>query len=295
MGCEPVIAVHGGAGHWKTKESLDGVVRALKDSMARGMDALLKEGAVRGVLEAVIAMEDSGEFNAGLGSVPNSEGEVEMDAGIMDGYRGDAGAVGAAKRVKNPVLLAYHVMRSTPHVLIVGEGADKLARELGLDEPPAREVVRREPALRERFWALRSPPGDTVGAVALDSECRLAAAASTGGLAGKRVGRVGDTPIPGAGFYANRSVAVVATGIGEIIILGSISRRVAEVWEKAEDIAEAIETVVAWSTSLYGSDNLGVLGVDIRGRVHAAYNTRAMPWGVYRQGDAPRVYGLPAR
>jgi len=292
--CLPIIAVHGGAGHWKTKRSLESIVKYIEESLMAGMEILLEKNAVEGVIKAVMVLEDSGEFNAGIGSVPNMDGEIEMDAGVMDGLTEDAGAVAAVRHVKNPVLLAYHVLKNTNHVLLVGEGAERLAERLGLEKMPRREVQRKDPVLSNRFWAYKKElVGDTVGAVSIDSECRLAAASSTGGLAGKLKGRVGDTPIPGAGFYANENVAVVATGIGEIIMLSALSRRVAEAWQATKRIDIALRLVLNEVNAKYGENNVGLLGLDIYGNVHAEYNTEAMPWGYLKYGEKPIIKGLP--
>ena len=294
MKCLPIIAVHGGAGHWKTKRSLESIVKYIEESLMAGMEILLEKNAVEGVIKAVMVLEDSGEFNAGIGSVPNMDGEIEMDAGVMDGLTEDAGAVAAVRHVKNPVLLAYHVLKNTNHVLLVGEGAERLAERLGLEKMPRREVQRKDPVLSNRFWAYKKElVGDTVGAVSIDSECRLAAASSTGGLAGKLKGRVGDTPIPGAGFYANENVAVVATGIGEIIMLSALSRRVAEAWQATKRIDIALRLVLNEVNAKYGENNVGLLGLDIYGNVHAEYNTEAMPWGYLKYGEKPIIKGLP--
>lgn len=294
MKCRPTIAIHGGAGHWRGKEALDKMIEYMNESLLRGMEALLATNALEGVIKAVMVLEDSGEFNAGVGSVPNSEGELEMDAGVMDGFLGDAGAVASVRNVKNPVLLAYYVMKKTNHVLVVGEGAERLAERFGLERIPKRDIVKRDPVLSRRFWAIGGRPfGDTVGAVAIDSECRLAAASSTGGIAGKLKGRVGDTPIPGSGFYANESTAVVATGIGEIIMLNALSKRVADLWASTRRIDLAISLVISEVTKKYGGDNVGLLGLDINGNVHAEYNTQAMPWGFYKLGGEPAISGLP--
>lgn len=294
MKCLPIIAVHGGAGHWKTKRSLESIIKYIEESLTAGMESLLEKNAIEGVIKAVMVLEDSGEFNAGLGSVPNIDGEIEMDAGVMDGLTEDAGAVAAVRYVKNPILLAYHVLRNTNHVLLVGEGAERLAEQLGLEKMQKRELQRKDPVLSSRFWAYKKElVGDTVGAVSIDGECRLAAASSTGGLAGKLKGRVGDTPIPGAGFYANQNVAVVATGIGEIIMLGALSRRVAEAWQATKRIEIALRLVLNEVNAKYGENNVGLLGLDIYGNVHAEYNTEAMPWGYLKYGGKPVIKGLP--
>ncbi|MEM4475493.1 MAG: isoaspartyl peptidase/L-asparaginase [Fervidicoccaceae archaeon] len=295
MACTAAVAAHGGAGRWRPDRGYSAVERALSEAIERGLEEI-ERGALAAAVEAVRVLEDSGVLNAGSGSTLNSEGCVEMDAGVMDGSTGDAGAVGALRGFRNPVLAALEVMRSTPHVLLVGEGAARLAELAGLArlEPTCRGEAPAWP-LEGRPWARAlSPLVDTVGAVALDDECRLAAAASTGGITGKLPGRVGDTPIPGAGFYASRSAAVVATGIGEVIILESASRRAVELVERLGDLVEALNAVVSEVTARRGRGTLGLLGLDVRGRVGASHNFQAMPWGYAKLGERPRILGLPS-
>jgi L-asparaginase/beta-aspartyl-peptidase (threonine type) len=234
-----VIVVHGGAG--ATPDYKDGCERAAR----RGLDRLRQGGdALDAAISAVVAMEDDGRFNAGSGAALGLDGEtIEMDASIMD-TRGRLGAVACVRGVKNPVLLARSVA-DTPHVLIAGEGADRLARALGLPGHPGAGARQREehrkilqelagsvPAmpgvdnrLFERFWNYKSPlqlPAgaacDTVGAVVRDAEGHFAVAGSTGGSAPSLLGRIGDTPVIGSGFFAGPHGAVAATGIGEHIM-----------------------------------------------------------------------------
>lgn len=223
------LVVHGGAGADPAQmepEEIEGVKARITEVLQHGLEQL-KAGrsALRVVEQAVRELEDDPWFNAGRGAALNSEGEAELDAAIMDGSNLHCGAVADVRRVKNPVTLARWVMEKTPHVLLVGLGADRFGEESGL------EIVNPEYFITERARkALRKKQG-TVGCVALDRQGHLAAATSTGGLTNKRVGRVGDSPIIGAGTFADdRSCAVSGTGVGEEFIrhqvAGQISQRI---------------------------------------------------------------------
>ena len=294
MECIPTIAVHGGAGFWRTKKSFEKTRECLTEALNRGLTKTIEENAVEGVVEAIKVLEDCGEFNAGRGSVPNREGVVEMDAGIMDGWSNDAGGIGGIRGFRNPILIARDVMKKTNHIILIGEGAENFALEhkhekfsfsIRKPEKPYREL--------KRYWILQDV-GDTVGSVALDKNCRLAAGSSTGGLRGKLPGRLGDSAIPGAGFYANRFAAATATGIGEIMIIESLSRKAVEEASLHGDIRVGLETIVELVTKKYGKDLMGIIGIDINGRVHGAYNTQAMPWGYLREkAEKPVLRGFP--
>jgi L-asparaginase/beta-aspartyl-peptidase (threonine type) len=241
------IVVHGGAGAPPGYQ--DGCERAA----ARARERLRQDGeALDAAVSAVVAMEDDGRFNAGSGAVLALDGAtIEMDASVMD-TNGRLGAVACARNVKNPVLLA-RLVADTPHCMLAGEGAERLARALGLSAHPGPGARQREdhrkmlqalagsmPAMPgvtnwefARFWnyntPLELPAGaacDTVGAVVRDSEGHFAVAGSTGGSAPSLLGRVGDTPVVGAGFYAGPAGAVAATGIGEQIIRHLLARTV---------------------------------------------------------------------
>ncbi len=307
----PVIAVHVGAGTWKYLK-VDDVIKAIGDALRVGMNAIASgEGAVNAVVKSVMVLEDSGLFNAGLGSVVDLTGRVSMDAGVMDGWSGGIGAVASVTYPKNPVLLARKVMELTDHVIIAGSGGDELARRLGLEKHPGprddvikrfRELLKRAEEGRTRFrrsYELALKLGlvnaaDTVGAVALDKEGRLAAAVSTGGVMMKFPGRVGDSAVPGAGFYASRSAAAVATGVGEVIIKSFLTLRAVLRVESGIPVMKAAEEVIEELSGAYGSDNAGLVVIDSEGDAWGAYNTRAMPWGFLRLGDkAPTISGLP--
>lgn len=309
----PVIAVHAGAGTWKYLRIRD-VIPVIERALRSGMDVIASGGtAVDAVVKATMVLEDSGLLNAGLGSVVDLTGKLTMDAGVMDGETGGIGAVAAVTYPKNPVLLAKKVMELTDHVLLAGEGADKLAKALGMERHPGptervmgryRELlakIKEGSAVRFRkSYELALKLGwldlhDTVGAVALDREGRLAAAVSTGGVIMKFPGRVGDSAIPGAGFYATQKGAAVATGIGEVIIKSFLSLGVIKKIESGLPAMEAAERAIDELTKSYGRDTAGVLVVDSEGNAWASYNTEAMPWGFLRLGDrAPTISGLPS-
>lgn len=258
----PVIVVHGGAGASELDE--DGCRAAAR----AGLEAL-PQGALAAAVAAVTVLEDDGRFNAGSGAVLCLDGKtVEMDAAVMDSL-GALGAVACARHVKNPVRLAHAVSR-TPHWLLAGEGAERLARTLGLppSAPPGERALRRHGKLLERlrgampelpgvdngaferFWnyqapapaaASSSPSCDTVGAVVRDASGAFAVACSTGGSAPSLLGRVGDTPIVGSGFYAGQAGAVAATGIGEHIVRHLLANTVYRWIEDGTPLAQALE------------------------------------------------------
>ena len=305
----PAIAVHGGAGRWdRDPERVRLVQQILREAVEAGLRVLASGSALDAVVEAVRVMEDSGVLNAGVGSTVDLSGSVSMDAGLMYSRTGRAGAVAYVRYPRNPILLARYVMEETNHVLIVGDAVDLLASRLGLERHPGpSERVRRmyEEAIQriargevpQRFysksislWLSKLSPG-TVGAVAVDREGELAAATSTGGVFLKMPGRVGDSPIPGAGFYASKCAAASATGIGEYIILYHLSLRVVEAVCSGADVAEAAERVMADFTSRYGRDTAGFIVIDSLGRAYGAYNTQAMPWAYGTSGKI-EVRGL---
>ena len=204
-----VLIVHGGAGAPHEGEHVErqaAVERALEAGWAE-----LDRGALEAVHAAVRHLEDEPALNAGVGASLNLDGEVELDAALMEGTGSRVGAVGAVRDVRHPIDLARAVMEDGRHVLLVGAGATRFARERGVETcDPSVLVTER----RRRSWAATG--ADTVGAVARDDQGRTAVAVSTGGMAGKWPGRLGDSPLPGAGFYADdRLGAACGTGVGE--------------------------------------------------------------------------------
>jgi beta-aspartyl-peptidase (threonine type) len=255
-------------------------------------------GALEAVIAAVKALEDDEYFNAGYGSVLNTDGRVEMDAALMvaeprpdrgSGPRARlrdrtphvrAGAVAVVSRVRNPILLARAVMDQTPHILMVGAGAERIARRAGIplcspdDLITSRAKARWRWMLEQRLAAAVGGEGGTVGAAAIDSRGVIAAATSTGGMTGKLPGRVGDSAIVGAGVYADKAGAASATGLGEAIIVLALCREAVRALEGGEATAVARRVIADLARRTGGK--AGVILVDRRGRIGFAHNAGAM-------------------
>lgn len=273
----PAIVLHGGAGTFGTISGEEDE-RRLEEALAEARDAgwaVLAAGgaALEAVVEAVASLEDSGSFNAGRGAVPTSAGTVEFDASVMDGTSGAVGALCSVRYPANPVRAALALAREggVPDgpILLAGAGGDAFCERRGL--PPMEESWLTRPGAR---LGATSQEG-TVGAVAVDSAGRLAAATSTGGRAGQWPGRVGDSPIPGAGVLAERErVAVSATGAGEAFLVAGFAHRIS--WglaagrELAATLGEALEAVGA----LGGTG--GGITLSPSGQFAAAFSTPAM-------------------
>jgi len=281
----PAIAVHGGAGALDDSGTSglgpdaprqEGVGRAA----AAAWEVLLRGGsALDAVALAASLLEDDPTFNAGTGATLTSGGHVELDASLMDGATLAAGAVACVKDVKNPVLLARAVLERSGHLLLVGEGASGFARESGIPAWPNERLV--IPQQRARFDAAQGVKpaavgGGTIGAVARDQAGHVAAATSTGGTFLKRPGRVGDSPIIGAGTYADdRLAAVSCTGHGEPIIRITLARLVADLVGSGLDAAQAAaEGIRVLGARVSGQG--GVIVVGPSGEPGFAYNTPAM-------------------
>lgn len=269
------ILVHGGAGHWAPEDRVLAVAGVSRAAGA-GWHALQAGGsALDAVTEAVVALEDDPLFNAGTGAVLNAQGEVELDAGVMAGDTLAAGGVACVQRVRNPVLVARRVMEATDCVLLAGPAATAFARDQGFGEY--------EPGLPR---ALRAAPGvGTVGAVALDAAGRLAAATSTGGRMGKRAGRIGDSPIPGAGNYACAHAAVSATGWGEQMLRYVTAKDVAERIGRGVQPAAALREALDDMLRRF-AEPIGAIALDARGNLGAVHGTEAMPHAWRRSGEA---------
>jgi len=266
-----VIAIHGGAGVMRRDRPGPQHVAVLRQALEA---AYRQKAAIDAVTAAVVILEDSPLFNAGRGSCLNADGEIEMDAAVMEGGRLRAGAVAAVRRVRNPVLAARMVMEKTRHVLLAGDGAERLAQQHGLQlEAPAYFRTERQQASLERN--LKNYHG-TVGAVALDADGNLAAATSTGGYTGKLPGRIGDSPLVGAGTYAdNRACAVSGTGLGEAFIRAAVAYDVAaRMRYRGESLASAARAALA-SVKKLGGDG-GLIAVDRRGNVAMPFNSEGM-------------------
>jgi beta-aspartyl-peptidase (threonine type) len=292
------IVVHGGAGFWPRelwRAALHGVRRA-----ARRGAAVLADGgsALDAAVEAVVALEDAPAFNAGTGSVLNRDGEVEMDAGVMDGATLTTGNVALLRRVRNPVRVARRVMEATPHVLLAGEGALAFARAEGFaDYDPVTTQRRAEYArrlARTEAEQAAGAPQDTVGAVALDRQGRIAAATSTGGVSLKMPGRVGDSPIPGAGNYATGRAGASATGRGELVMRVLATKGVCDRIASGSSAEEACVRMLEAMRAGVGS-NVGLIALDSRGSVGIAHGTEYMPHAFFSEGRGCAVARLSRR
>ncbi|HID41337.1 MAG TPA: asparaginase [Pyrodictium sp.] len=289
---DPAVIVHGGAGGWRGISRIEEALGAVRAGAAAGLH-YARKGVLEAVVEAVAALEDSGVLNAGIGSILTYDGRVEMDAGVMTDAM-QAGGVAVVAYPRNPVRLAAYVARELPHVLLAGPAADELAQRLGLEKHPgpSPHALERWKTLREKLRSGEGPSwaraiyelyGDTVGAVVL-SAGRLAASASTGGIVLKHAGRIGDSPVPGAGFYVERGVGgCSATGIGETILLGRPCVYAVELIAEGVPVEEAARAAVARHTQLFGNDNLGIIVLDAEGYAAAAMNTQGMPIAVAGQ------------
>lgn len=285
------IVVHGGAGLVSRRRHE--AVRAGCAKAAAVGAAVLEAGgpAIDAVVAAVETMEDDPEFNAGRGSALNRVGEVEVDACVMTGER-DIGGVAAVPWLLHPVRVARLVLDDGEHVLLAGPGALAFAREHGI-EPSAPEDLVSERA-RKRFADATDKRGDTVGACAWDHSGRVAAATSTGGIARKRPGRVGDTPLAGAGTWAEAKYgAVSATGLGESIIRALTARRAVELLALEHSPAVAAEAACDEIRDI-GRGEGGLILVDASGQIGIACNSAAMPWAsVTREGARSGVLTTP--
>jgi isoaspartyl peptidase/L-asparaginase-like protein (Ntn-hydrolase superfamily) len=272
---KPVIAIHGGAG-FSRKTPAQPYRAGLARALEAGWDVLGRGGAsLDAVAAAVVALEDDALFNAGRGAVYNAAGRHELDASIMDGATLRAGAVAAVSCIRNPILAARAVMERSPHVLLAGAGAERFARRqrLKLEAPSYFSTPGRLAALRKN---LKHHHG-TVGAVALDMEGNLAAATSTGGFTGKLPGRVGDSPIIGAGTWAdNATCAVSGTGHGELFIRTALAHDIAaRMRYRGDSLQRAAQAALA-AVARLGGDG-GLAAVDRRGNIAMPFNSEAMP------------------
>ena len=282
------IAVHGGAGTLAAADLTPENDRAYRAGLERALRAgfkVLDAGgpSLDAVVAAVQVLEDDPLFNAGRGAVVAASGQHELDASVMDGRDLRAGAVTGVRHVRSPIALARLVMERSPHVMLAGAGAEEFALEQGLTPVPnthfATERRRRE---LERFLqgeleAGRESLMGTVGAVARDASGNLAAATSTGGMTGKKWGRVGDSPIIGAGTYAaNDSCAVSATGHGEFFIRAAVAHEIASLMRyRGLGVAEAAEEVVMRQLVRLGGSG-GVIAVGRDGRIAMPFNSEGM-------------------
>jgi beta-aspartyl-peptidase (threonine type) len=307
------LAVHGGAGTINIGEADEAPYHAgLAAALAAG-ETILKAGgnALDAAIAAALVLEDEPLFNAGRGAVFTADATQEMDAGVMDGATLAAGAVTGVCTVRNPVLLAQAVMLHSPCVLLAGAGAERFARERGFASMSAsyfhtaarlaqldrvRTQAGHAAMALDHTGAAIKPPIDedqkmgTVGAVALDRAGNLASTVSTGGMTNKRVGRVGDSPIVGAGFYANNATcAVCGTGTGEMFIRACVAHDIhARMAYARESLADAADAVVMRELTRMGGSG-GVIAIDRFGNVALPFNCTGMYRGWVRSGEPART------
>ncbi len=298
------LVIHGGAGvieRSKITPEKDAEIRAaLAQSLDAGSKILESGGSALDAVEASVrVLEDDANFNAGRGSVFTCDGKIEMDASIMDGRSRDAGAVSGVAATKNPISLARAVMETSEHVFLGGRGADEFSVGHGLEQAPSSyfETDFRRRQLEElkadKVSALEVEyKYGTVGAVALDSAGHVAAATSTGGMTGKRWGRIGDSPIIGAGTYADdRGCAVSATGWGEYFIRVGVAHEICARIRLENLTAQAAADAVLAEVKALGGDG-GVIVVSPAGEMVYAFNTPGMYRG--KADSTGRSVGLYA-
>ncbi len=268
------IIVHGGAGPQRDQEHGEAARAACLKAAEVGARLLAGGGsALDAVEQAARWLEDDPLFNAGYGAVLNADGEVELDASVMNGETLAAGAVAVVKTVKNPISLARLVMEKTPHVLLVGEGADAFARSQGVPAIVPGSLV--TPLQHQRWLERNGATHGTIGVAAVDSRGQVAAATSTGGTAGKLKGRVGDSPLIGAGTVADsRWAAASATGVGEHIIRVGLARTVLEGVRRGASLSVACEEAIH-ELQRIGGDG-GVIAATPSGEVGWAFCSQRM-------------------
>jgi beta-aspartyl-peptidase (threonine type) len=302
-----VLVIHGGAGTILkkniTSEQESAYLQKMTEALSNGYSILVNGGSSLDAVESVIMlMEDSPLFNAGKGAVFTHEGTNELDASIMDGATLNAGAVANVKHIKNPIKLARVVMERSPHVILAGTGAETFAQEEGF------QLQSKDYFFTKRKWdslqrALGNTSGtsgihpgsnsvySTVGAVALDKHGNLAAGTSTGGMENKRFGRIGDSPIIGAGTYANnKTCAVSGTGHGEYFIRSNVAYDISAIMEYREvSLKESAKTVIQYKLTELGGTG-GIIAVDKNGNIVMEFNTEGMYRGWVSNNEPPQVF-----
>jgi beta-aspartyl-peptidase (threonine type) len=270
----PTLIVHGGAGA-DPAEGRDELRAGIREAVLSGWKVLSGGGtALDAVEHAVRSLEGHPRFNAGRGAVLTTDGTIELDASIMEGDRLQAGAVGAVTRIANPVTLARKILEDGRHVLLVGDGALAFARRAGAPECDPAELI-----TERQLRRYHERGAGTVGAVALDLHGTIAAATSTGGIAGKLPGRVGDSGLIGCGTYAESTIGGVScTGDGEAIIRVVLARRALDILKAMDDPEHAAQVAVDVLVQ-EGKGEGGLILLDWRGRVGWAHSTPLMPVG----------------
>ncbi|MBN1115730.1 MAG: isoaspartyl peptidase/L-asparaginase [Bacteroidales bacterium] len=296
----PVLVIHGGAGTI-LKESMSPDLEnqyreKLIEALEVGYDTLLKGGkSVDAVVLTIQVLENSPLFNAGIGAVFTHDGKNELDASIMDGSTGIAGAVAGVSTIKSPIEAAYSVMTESEHVLLSGKGAEEFAKKKGLEivDPKYFYTEKRHEQLKRMLNSEKEQADSkfgTVGAVALDIYGNLAAGTSTGGMTNKRYGRIGDSPLIGAGTYAdNNTCAVSATGHGEYFIRNLVAYDIAARMKYQQKKLESSATEVIKELKLKGGSG-GVICLDTNGNISTPFNTTGMYRGYIQAADSAKVF-----
>lgn len=305
------IVIHGGAGaiarYKMTPELEKAYTEGLAASLTAGYEILRVGGSsLDAVQRAVNVMEDNPLFNAGKGAVFNHAEKNEMDAAIMDGQTLKAGAVAGVQHIKNPVNLARLVMEKLPHILLARDGAEEFAKAQGMELMPddyfftelrwkqLQELKAREKGQEDTDLSEGNPDKDkkygTVGAAALDKSGNLAAATSTGGMSNSRYGRVGDSPIIGAGTYANnQTCAISTTGHGELFMRCLTAYDVSAMMEyRGLSLSQATETAIFNRLTQLGGTG-GLIAIDQKGNIALPFNTPGMYRGYYLPGGKPQT------
>lgn len=295
------IVIHGGAGTIlksnMTIEKEAEYVTKLKQALEAGYKILDNGGSSLNAVNAAInIMEDSPLFNAAKGAVLTEKGVAELDASIMDGKNLMAGAVAGVRHVKNPINLARLVMEKSPHVMMVGGGAEEFGKENNVDMVDNSYFITKDrwdsyqKMLKREEEKKKAEKHGTVGAVALDKSGNLAAGTSTGGMMMKKFGRVGDAPIIGAGTYANNNTcAISATGHGEYFIRLGVAKDISSLMEyKNYTLNEAASEVIIKKLGKLGGDG-GIIGIDKNGNIAMPFNTSGMYRGYYLNDGLPVV------
>jgi len=300
------LVIHGGAGNVIKENIPDSLEIQYREVMAKalilGYDILKKGGSSQDAVQAVIhSMEDSPLFNAGKGAVFTNAGTNELDAAVMDGVTLKAGAVSGVRHIKNPIDAAIAVMEKSPHVLLYGEGAESFAKNQGITMVDSSyfftqkrydQLKKAKEQEGQGYNYTKNPDFKfgTVGAVALDQNGNIFVGTSTGGMTNKRYGRIGDSPIIGAGTYANNNTCgLSATGHGEFFMRAVVTHDISALMEyKGLSIQEAADVVIQEKLVKMGGEG-GVVGLDARGNIMMSFNSAGMFRGYIKEEDKPVI------
>ncbi|MEM3655147.1 MAG: isoaspartyl peptidase/L-asparaginase [Thermoprotei archaeon] len=302
------IIIHGGAGALKGSIELEKYSDGLRRAVLSGFGRLENGSALDAVVQAVYEMEEAGVFNAGLGCCLTAEGKAEVDAGLMDGSNLAVGAVASLTNIRHPILAARTIMEKTDHVLMVGEGAMRLLGLYGFKPDPelvTEAKLRKLRELKDKWLSgndkkmarnrevMKALSQGTVGALAIDKNGNIAAAVSTGGYWLKLSGRVGDTPIAGAGFYAENGVGgAVATGIGEYAIRLTLCKRTVDLIRSGLSAKSAAERAISEVSHTFGEGTMGIITIDHSGGYGYSYNTEGMGRAIMFRGLNEPLVGV---